>query len=71
MILLIPIGFYLVSLKNEISSLQHILFVIIVIWLAIVGVFGITNRFERLQTYGYLYLSSSLVFAFLGLVFIW
>ncbi|MGR9049011.1 hypothetical protein ACQ4XT_10320 [Halobacillus faecis] len=71
MLLLIPIGFYFVSLKEEIGFLQHIFYVGIIIWLAFVGVFGITNRYERLKTYGFLYLSSSLLFAYLGLVFIW
>ncbi|CDQ18355.1 hypothetical protein SAMN05192559_109109 [Halobacillus karajensis] len=71
MLFLIPIGFYLASLKEEISFLQHAAFIAIIIWLAVIGVFGVTNRFERLKVYGYLYLSSSLVFAYLGLVLIW
>ncbi|REJ05388.1 hypothetical protein [Halobacillus trueperi] len=71
MLLLIPFGFYLVSLKEQIGFLQHIFFVGIIVWLAFVGVFGITNRYERLKMYGFLYLSSSLLFAYLGLVFIW
>lgn len=71
MFLFIPFGFYLASLKEEITPLQHIFFVIIIIWLAIVGIFGVTNPYERLKVYGYLYLSSSLVFAYMGLALIW
>lgn len=71
MILLIPIAFYLVSLQENIGTLQHIFYVGIILWLAIVGVFGITNRLERIKIYGYLYLSSSLLFTYMGLALIW
>ncbi|ARI76746.1 hypothetical protein [Halobacillus mangrovi] len=71
MIVLIPIGFYLASLKEEISLVQHICFIAIIIWLAIVGVFGMTHRYQPLKVYGYLYITSSLLFSYLGLAFIW
>ncbi|WP_135328833.1 hypothetical protein [Halobacillus salinus] len=71
MIVLIPIGFYLASLREDISMLQHVAFIAIILWLASVGVFGITNIYQPLKIYGYLYLASSVLFAYLGLVFIW
>ncbi|MCA0972741.1 hypothetical protein LCM20_19270 [Halobacillus litoralis] len=71
MIVLIPIGFYLASLREDISTLQHVAFIAIILWLAGVGVFGVTNRYQALKVYGYLYVSSSILFAYLGLVFIW
>lgn len=71
MIILIPIGFYLVSLREEISMLQHVAFIAILLWLAGVGVFGVTHRYQPLKVYGYLYLSTSILFAYMGLVFIW
>ncbi|QAS53888.1 hypothetical protein HLI_17575 [Halobacillus litoralis] len=71
MLFLIPIAFYLVSLRESITPLQHILYVGIIIWLALVGIMGVTNHFQRLKVYGYLYLISSLLFAYMGLVFIW
>lgn len=68
---LIPIGFYLISFKENIESFQHLLYIAIIIWLAIAGVFGVTNPFSSLRVYGYLYLISSIVFAYMGLVLIW
>ncbi|MBN8236994.1 hypothetical protein JF544_17170 [Halobacillus kuroshimensis] len=71
LLLLLPLGFYLVSLKEDIGEIQHMIFVAVIVWLAIAGVFGLTNRWDRLHAYGYLYLFSSLLFSFLGLAFIW
>jgi hypothetical protein len=71
MIILIPFGFYLASLKEDISPIQHIFFIAIIIWLAVVGVFGITNQYHSLKVYGYLYLISSLLFSYMGLALIW
>lgn len=71
MILFIPLGFYLVSRGEDISTLQHIAFISITIWLAFVGVFGITNRYQALKVYGYLYFACSVIFAYTGLVVIW
>ncbi|MBA2173274.1 hypothetical protein H0266_00015 [Halobacillus locisalis] len=71
MIIFIPIGFYLVSLREDISPIQHISYIAIILWLAGVGVFGVTHRYQPLRVYGYLYLTGSVLFAYLGLVFIW
>ncbi|KHE70570.1 hypothetical protein [Halobacillus sp. BBL2006] len=71
MIIFIPFGFYLASLKEDISPIQHIFFITIIIWLAIVGVFGMTNQYQALKVYGYLYLICSLLFSYMGLALIW
>ncbi|ELK47360.1 hypothetical protein QRD89_13335 [Halobacillus sp. ACCC02827] len=70
-LVLIPIGFYLLSQQKSISESQHLLFIVITIWLCILGVFGVTTRLDRLKAYGYLYLVSGVLFAYMGLVFIW
>ncbi|MFQ3542440.1 hypothetical protein Q7A53_00005 [Halobacillus rhizosphaerae] len=70
-LILIPIGFYLLSYKEAISSVQQIVLIAIMILLAVVGVFGITGRYQPVKVYGYLYLISGFLFAYMALVFIW
>lgn len=71
MLFLLPVGFYLSSKREEIEPLPHLLLITIIIWLALVGVFGITRQEQPLQVYGWLYLTASVVFAYMALVLIW
>ncbi|SDJ66862.1 hypothetical protein [Salimicrobium halophilum] len=70
-ILLIPIGFYFVSRQSSILPVQHVLYIVFTVLLGIVGVFGLTSKYGAMKVYGGLYITVSLLFAYMGLVFLW
>ncbi|WP_181349958.1 hypothetical protein [Thalassobacillus sp. CUG 92003] len=67
----IPLAFYFASLQENISAAQHFIYIGIILVQLFAGIMGTTERFQPLKVYGYLYLISGLLFAYLGLVFFW
>ncbi|SIS52676.1 hypothetical protein SAMN05421687_107165 [Salimicrobium flavidum] len=70
-LLFIPLGFYFVSRQSDILPYQHVFYIAITVILGIVGVFGLTSKYGAMKVYGGLYLLVSILFAYMGLVFLW
>ncbi|MFD1019106.1 hypothetical protein ACFQ2J_07820 [Thalassobacillus hwangdonensis] len=71
LLITLPIAFSLVNNKEAITAAEHISLIAIIVLLLFAGVMGLTEEYQPLKVYGALYLSSGIVIAYLGLVFIW